>query len=263
MRNRNSVINIRVSEKGYADFVFSIKDKGGHSMAPGKNSIIARLGKLAYDLHNNQFPYRLCETTKNEYVEKCHHVVEHKELFEDLENSMDALAPILDNDPMLASKFRTTMALTMMSGSPQANILPTEASITMNCRILEGDTVESLYEKFRKIAGDDITITVLQGRDPSPVSRIDSDSFLCAKELAEELNPGSIVVPAMTGGGTDARNYYPICDSVYRFNGFVPGSGRGTHNFNECFRVEGCGKGPDFIVRLIKKYGDFKPKANA
>ena len=227
-------------------------------MAPGKTSIIARLGQVAVDLHNNQFPYRVSDCVREEYKIKAPFMAENGDKFADLDNNLEELIPVLDENPRLASKFHTTMALTMMSGSPQANILPTEAKLVLNCRLLEGDTVESLHERFKAIAGEDVTVTVLKGKDPSPVSRTDSEAYLCIKELTEELYPGALVVPGVLGGGTDARNYYPICDSVYRYGGFPAGAGGNAHNFNEKFPVEACGKGPEFFARLIMKYGSFK-----
>lgn len=249
---------VRTGEKGYADFEFSIKDKGGHSASPGKDSIVARLGQVAVDLHKNQFPYRLTKAVLDEYKAKADYMSENGELFKNLENDFDSVLPLIEENPQLAAKFHTTMALTMLSGSSQANILPTEVKMVLNCRLLEGDTVDALLEKFRGIAGEGVEVNVLTANNPSPVSRIDSVAYKCIEELTRELNPGCIVVPGISAGGTDARNYYPICDSVYRYGGFPSGSGSGAHNFNESFKIEGCHKGPEFFYKLIQKYGDFE-----
>lgn len=249
---------VRTGEKGYADFEFSIKDKGGHSASPGKDSVIAKMGQLAIDLHANQFPYRVTKGVLDEYKAKGEYMGERGKVFMNMDKDFDAVLPYIEESPMLAAKFHTTQAITMIKGSDQANILPTEVKMVMNCRLLEGDTVDALLEKFKKIAGDGVDITVLTANNPSEVSRIDSVAYKCIEELTKELNPGCIVVPGISGGGTDARNYYPICDSVYRYSGFPQGSSGGAHNFDEYVKVEGCHKGPEFFYKFILKYGSFE-----
>lgn len=249
---------VRTGEKGYADFEFSIKDKGGHSASPGKDSVIAKMGQLAIDLHANQFPYRVTKGVFDEYKAKGEYMGERGRVFMNMDKDFDAVLPYIEESPMLAAKFHTTQAITMIKGSDQANILPTEVKMVMNCRLLEGDTVDTLLEKFKKIAGEGVDITVLTANNPSEVSRIDSVAYKCIEELTKELNPGCIVVPGISGGGTDARNYYPICDSVYRYGGFPQGSSGAAHNYDEYVKVEGCHKGPEFFYRFILKYGDFE-----
>ncbi len=249
---------VRTGEKGYADFIFTIRDKGGHSASPGKESAIAKMGQLAIDIHAAQFPYRVTKGVLDEYKAKGPYMGERGKVFMNMDKDFDAVIPYIEQAPFLAAKFHTTQAITMIKGSDQANILPTEVTMTVNCRLLEGDTVDSLMEKFKKIAGEGVEITVGTGNNPSQVSTIESNAYKCIEELTKELNPGCIVVPAISGGGTDARNYYPICDSVYRYGGFPQGSGSGAHNYNERFKIEGCHKGPEFFYKFIRKYGDFQ-----
>ena len=45
---------------------------------------------------------------------------------------------------------RTTVAFTQMEGSKGANVLASDARMVANVRIMEGDTVESVVESFKK-----------------------------------------------------------------------------------------------------------------
>lgn len=250
------VANILVTEKGYADFEISISDAGGHSMAPGKRSVIAELGQIAAEVHAAQFPYRLTESVKAEYEAKAPAMADpvRARLFADMEKNFDKLIPIIDADPQTACKFRTTMALTMCGASDQANILPTKAWFVVNCRILDGDTVESVRQHIEKVVAGRAQVSLRRGNDPSPASRIDSTAYQCMCKVYGEMDPGVLVAPGIVCGGTDAKNYYPICDSVYRCGGFPSGEDSHCHNFNERLSVAGCGKGPEFFARLIEEY---------
>lgn len=84
---------IKIAEKGYADFKISIRDKSGHSMAPGKRSIVAELGQIAVDLHNNQFPYRLIDCIREEYSIKARHLIRGSQLCENIEENFEEACP--------------------------------------------------------------------------------------------------------------------------------------------------------------------------
>lgn len=138
-------------------------------------------------------------------------------------------------------------------------MLPTEVSLVVNCRILDGDTVESVKWRLEKIVDGRAEVRVLRGREPSLISRTDSAGYHCMKEIVEERHSGVLVVPTITIGGTDARNYCPICDNVYRFSGF-PSDGvpNNIHTSNENMPLKACGMGPDFFARLLMKCGSYE-----
>lgn len=252
------VAYIKLGEKGYADFKITVRGEGGHSMAPGLKSPVAEMGQIAVDLHNHPFPYRVLPCVAEEYRLKAPRMREDGELFQDLEKNFDRLLPRIQRVPRELSKFRSTMAQTMLSASPQANILPKEVTMVINSRVLEGDTVESLAQHMRDVIGDRAELEVIKGLEATKISRTDSAGFRCMQDLIEEEYPGVLVVPTIVVGGTDAKNYYPICDSVYRFSGF-PSDGipNNIHNSNENMPVKDCGRGPDFFAKLILRYASY------
>ncbi|MBR2123203.1 MAG: M20/M25/M40 family metallo-hydrolase [Lachnospiraceae bacterium] len=250
------VAYINTAEKGYVDVAFIIRDKGGHSARPGKRSIVAELGGLAVKLHAAQYPFRPTATLIKEYEAKAPFMKDRAaaEAFLHMKDDFEAAIPFIEDDPGRAAKFHTTQALTMLQASERGNILPTSVRLNMNCRLQEGDTVASLLEKCRAIAGENVEVEIVQGREHSEISRTDTDAFACLSEAIHKISPDAVIVPAITGGGTDARNYYPICDSVYRFGGFKAGSGDNEHGFNEFFKQENCSQAPVFFYEMIKGY---------
>lgn len=252
------VVGIQLGEKGYADFEISISDVGGHSMAPGKRSIIAELGQIALDLHTAQFPYRLTETIRAEFAAKAENMTDKAQaaLFGALEQNFEAVLPVIDANPHMACKFHTTMAMTMSGASAQANILPTKAYIVMNCRIMEGDSLASVQAHIESVVAGRAEVRLLKGNEPSPTSRMDSVAYRCISDVYREMHPDVLVAPGIVSGGTDAKNYYPICDSVYRCGGCPGGYDARVHNYNERVKVEGIGEGPEFLARLLKKYNE-------
>ena len=181
---------------------------------------------------------------------------ERGRLFADVEGNWEALLPIIDGDPALASMFHTTMVATMCHGSEAANILPEEASVTVNCRLLAGDTIESTRAYLESILPEGMEVRLLKGTEPTPFSRTDSRLYGVLSALWKERYPDIVVVPDMTAGGTDARFMYPICDSVYRFQTYdISGVPARIHSANEAMAVDNIGVGPRMLIRALKAYG--------
>lgn len=249
---------IKLGEKGYVDFKITVHGPGGHSMAPGKRSPVAEMGQIAVDLFNHPFPYRVLDCVAEEYRIKAPRMKSGGELCADLRKNFSQVLPVIEKTPRELSKFHSTMAQTMLSASPQANILPKEVTMVVNCRILDGDTVESLAAHMKSVIADRGDLEVIKSVEASRISRTDSAGFRCISDLIKDEYPGVLVVPTIVVGGTDAKHYYPICDSVYRFSGF-PGDGvpNNIHNSNENMPVKNCSKGPEFFAKLIQRYGEY------
>lgn len=250
----SSVAYIAVCEKGYADIKVFLTDVGGHSMFPGKRCIIAELGQVAVDIMKHPYPYRATKTMADSYRLKAPLMGERGKILGNMYRDFDAAIPIIDANPALAAMFHTTLAITMAQGSPQANILPTEASFTINSRLLTGDTAESVVEDIRRIVDGRAEVKLLKACDPTAESRTDSEGYACVCEVVEELYPGTTVIPSMVPGGTDAKSYYPICDTVLRFSGFVEKENVNVHNYDEHLVVDGISAGPEFVYAVCRKY---------
>lgn len=253
-----NVCEIIVGEKGYADFEFSKTDKGGHSCQPGISSALGAVARAAVALEENPLPYRLTEVVKKQYEAIAPYMKEEKaELYKDMEANWDKLVEATKEDGRLRAMLHTTTAVTMAEGSAQANVLPERASIIINCRPLEGDTLESLLEYFKSVVADDIEVRLIKGNEAPPVSPTDSDSYRLLQSISEEKYPGIVTIPAYLLGGTDSRYFTIICKNVYRFGSFFGNEKWGpAHSVNECIPCENLVEGPEFFTKFIKRYGN-------
>lgn len=176
----------------------------------------------------------------------------------DVEANWDKLVPIIDSRSDLAPHFHTTMVATMAYGSAQANILPERAGIVVNCRLLAGDTVESVKAHLESIMPEGVCVELLKGNDPSPVSSVDTDCGRLIEQISKELYGEDVfILPEVSAGGTDARYMYDFCDNVYRF---VPSYGArptmgGAHAVNEACDARALAEAPKFYIELFKRYG--------
>lgn len=259
--NIKGVINKRlagigIAEKGHADFRISTHAKGGHSSQPPKHSALGRLADVIKNLENNQFKSELTPMMRSLF-DKIGRNASYpvRAVVCNLWLLKYPVLAVMKRIPPAACMIRTTTAVTQAEGSPASNVLPQKASITGNFRIMPGMEVKDVEEHIKKVAGKDVEVELIKGQNPSNVSPTDSRAFLAIDEICRAMNRDNIVAPFLVMGGTDARNYEPICDNVYRYSPFTVNSSLllACHGTNERIPVSSLEDAVAFFKRYIKK----------
>lgn len=248
--------HIVTAEKGYADFELYVEDKGGHSSVPRKDGPMKKLAEAVLAVEANPFPYRITESVKAAIEAGAMGKTDEKSLLlQDVEKNWEKILPLVEEDPYLAAMFHTTNAVTMAFGSEQANILPQRCSVIINCRALEGDTLETIQKHFESIVPDGVKVCLVKGGNPPKASALYSHGYNLIASICEENHPGIKVMPGYMLGGTDSRYYSDICDNVYRFCSIESDDRWGpAHAANECIPVDTLATGPEFLVKFITRY---------
>ena len=111
-------------------------------------------------------------------------------------------------------------APTVLRAGDKENVVPSEASAVLNCRILPGDDVAGVVEHIRKTINDErVSLRVLgQSSEPSAVSDPSSQAFRLLATTVRRLHPESIVVPSLMIAASDARHYRGISENIFRFS---------------------------------------------
>lgn len=259
---------VGIAEKGYLTLELIAKGAGGHSSMPPYDMAVTRLARAITKLQQNPFPGRIegavsemLDALGSEFPFAARAVVANQWLF----------GPLIDKtlswryrtgavgSKELNALLRTTIAHTMLRGSPKENVLPTQARATVNFRIHPRDSVESVLEHVRSLI-DDLNVSVkiassfAGGRNPTPVSATDSEGYKTIKRTTQEVFPEATVVPALVVvGGTDSGHYADMAEGVYRFGPFVLGSEdlEGIHGIDERISVDGFAAAVRFYIRLI------------
>ncbi len=254
--NNKHLCGIGIAEKGYADFEISINAKGGHSSQPPKHSAAGILAQAIRDLENHQFDAELRPFLVDLFTnigKNCTYPVRL------ITCNLPALKPlmktVMKQIPPAASMIRTTTGVTMLSGSPAANVLPQKASATVNFRMMPGVSTQDVENHIHKvIRNKDIEVTCLKKKEASAISPTDSRSFKIIEKLCMQESKDNIVAPYLVMGGTDACTYEPICENIYRYSPYRAGVDLllCTHGTNERIPVSSIGPGVAFFKRYIR-----------
>ncbi|MGN0521388.1 MAG: M20/M25/M40 family metallo-hydrolase [Eubacterium sp.] len=251
-----NLTGIGVAEKGYADFKVTVKAKGGHSSQPPKHTAIGKLSKKVLTLENHQFKAKIMPFVYNLFTDIGRHTSYIGRLvFCNLWLLKPLLLKVMTKIPPAASLVRTTTGVTMASGSPAANVLPEKASVTINFRIMPGESIEDVRRHIEKyMGGDDVEIEFVKGKEPSLISPTDTRAFDTLRRLSVSIDEKNIVAPYLVMGGTDAYNYENVCSNIYRFAPFTVDTALllTTHSTNERIPVEQLTQGITFFKRYIR-----------
>ena len=172
-----------------------------------------------------------------------------------------AAVAIVAKDASRNSMMRTTCVATMVTAGHAPNALPQKAQANVNCRILPGETIESVRGQLIKVFADD-KISVTPVGVPSPVSPpppLTKTIVAPIEKVSAKMWPGIPLVPAMSTGATDGRFTNAAGTPTYGLSGiFGDPDGGGVHGLNERVRVISLYEGRDFLYEVVKIYATQK-----
>jgi carboxypeptidase PM20D1 len=247
---------IGVAEKGSATLEIVANGVGGHSSTPPRHTAAGTLARAIQQLEASPFPGGIGGVTRGFFD----HLAPELPLLARLPlanlwlfaKPMDWL---LSGQPAVNAMLRTTTAVTMLSGSPKDNVLPSQAIATVNFRILPGDTGESVLARVRSLVGaDDVEVRFkYPSRDPSAVSPVDAPSFGMLQRTIGEIFPDAVVAPGLVVAGTDSRHFESVTPNVYRFGPFRFDTTdlKRAHGIDERIAIANYADGVRFYVRLL------------
>ena len=151
---------------------------------------------------------------------------------------------------------RTTVAFTTARGANAYNVIPTEAELTSNCRIISGETRESTVAYLKNVVDDPaVEISCIDGSDPSVVSVTDCAEYIKLASVIKEVFPDAVVTPYLMIACSDSRHYGAISDRVYRFSAMAMTNEERKliHGNDERITFRGIWEAVEFYIRLIKR----------
>ena len=263
-KGERQFLGIQAGEKVYQDFTLVTTNPGGHSSRPSKDNAIYHLSGALSRLGAYDFPIAINEATRNHFakmgpIEGGESGAAMSALAKDPTNT--AAVAIVAKDASRNSMMRTTCVATMVTAGHAPNALPQKAQANVNCRILPGESIESVRGQLIKVFADD-KISVTPVGVPSPVSPpppLTKTIVAPIEKVSAKMWPGLPLVPAMSTGATDGRFTNAAGTPTYGLSGiFGDPDGGGVHGLNERVRVVSLYEGRDFLYEVVKIYATQK-----
>ncbi|MDR6835129.1 MULTISPECIES: M20 family peptidase [unclassified Sphingopyxis] len=249
-------IMIGIAEKGYATLKVTAEAPGGHSSMPPAETGVGTLARAITAITEKPFPLSIrgpgaamLEALAAEKGGTTKMAVANQWLF----------GPILKRQvaatPSTAAAFHTTIAPTMLEGSPKENVLPQTANALINYRIAPWNRSADIMARAKDAVGDlPVELAwVKPPREPSRVSSTSSQGWKWIAATARADAPGAVLSPILVVGGTDSRSMEPVSEDVYRFMPmhFSLKETAMIHGTNEHMKIDSFKRMIDFYARLI------------
>lgn len=211
---------IAVAEKGYMTLRLTARGEGGHSSAPPRQTAVSALARAITAIDEHPFAARYDGPTREGLRTLAPYapfgsrlVLGNDWLFGPL------IARQMAASPTAAAGLHTTIAPTMLQGSPKENVLPQRASAWINYRLLPGDTVTGVIARTRTVVGDlPVQVDMVgEGREATPVSSTSSPAYAYLRDAIAAEAPAIPIAPSLMTAGSDSRYLAPVSDNSYRF----------------------------------------------
>ncbi|HYI50728.1 MAG TPA: M20/M25/M40 family metallo-hydrolase [Microbacterium sp.] len=249
---------VGVGEKGVLTLRLTARGDGGHASAPPRLTAVGRIARAVNRLTPNTFPARTPPA-----------ITRMLSLFADKARGADqTLLRTLATFPGLTARafaamggepaavVRTTVAATMQTGGTAANVLPSQASATLNLRTALGETVGGTMRRVkRRIADARVEVTVLESSDPSPESPTDNAQFGLIVAAVKASYPDAVTVPFVCMAATDSRHFHDFSPAVYRFAPLEMSNAQraSIHGVDERVEIASLERGEKFHRALLQQ----------
>lgn len=261
---------VEATEKIYADFRVTARNKGGHSSLPRPDNAIYELTTALNKLAAYQFPFELNPVTRT-FFQNLEKVSPHPldkgihYILKDPPNQRAIKA--MSADPTLNSTIRTTCVATRLSGGHANNALPQTAEANVNCRILPGHAIEEVRQQLIAVFGDPgLTVEFVADNGISSATGPDRKAIVPPAPLPEVMEPltritqaiwpGIPVTPMMEEGASDSIYFAQAGIPCYGYSAMaIERDDMRAHGQDERIPVESYWKSLDFFYAFAKELG--------
>ncbi len=265
------VADVEATEKVYADYQLTTRDRGGHSSLPRPDNAIYELMAALNKLAGYSFPFELNEVTRTYFTNLAKREPEQTaaDMRAILADPPDmAAAARLSKEPSFNSNFRTTCVATRLFGGDANNALPQMAQAIVNCRIFPGHSPEEIRQQLISLFGDP-KLEVKYVSDaggvfdtaperkaivpPPPIPEV----FGPLTRITQAIWPGVPVTPIMENGASDSIYFAQAGIPSYGYSGIaLELDDDRAHGQDERLPIDSYWKSLDFFYAFAKAVGD-------
>lgn len=253
---------IQIAEKLQCSMRVTVRGAGGHGSMPVRGQAMAKLGQVLTAIDKGRTPIHITPPVRLmlEGLAEAARPPANLILRQLLNpGRADAVLALLGPrlrviEPLL----RNTVSPTIIRGGHKINVIPSEATLDLDGRMLPGFKPAEMVAELRAIIGEDAEVEVLIF-DPPAQGEPDLSQFSLLADTLRRLDPDGIPVPFVLPGVSDARFFARLGIQNY---GFTPMNLPADFNFtatihaaDERIPVEAVHFGTEAMTQVLRNYG--------
>lgn len=240
--------NIGVSEKG--PFWLTLRTTGapGHGSVPTADNAAVRLVQALQKIADWDRPLMAAPEVM-EYFQQLH---DAGVVSEPPTESM--LAGLAEQHPRLHSLQTNSISLTTLNAGVKMNVIPAEATATLDCRLVPAYDPEEFMRELREVINDDGVEITREFESSTPPSRLDTELYDVMTATVKAHVEDALVVPSVSTGFTDSRVFRRNGITSYGFIPVLLGPqevGR-AHGNDECLSIDNLRMGIEILHDTIR-----------
>ncbi len=164
---------------------------------------------------------------------------------------------------MLDAMIRPTIAITMAEGSDKVNVIPGEARIGIDARLLPGQNWEDLEEELNRALRGKVKYSIEQQKGmgmPGSISPFDTPLKESIEKVLIRHEPSAMVVPYQLTGATDSRFFRTTFGTVaygfmpFKITGNIDEVFSQVHGRNERISIENLVWGSQILTEVVDNF---------
>jgi acetylornithine deacetylase/succinyl-diaminopimelate desuccinylase-like protein len=254
---------VQVAEKGACWFRIKTSGDPGHGSIPDSNSALIKAARIAATLGAKRLPQHNVEAASRFIRLLSSHLkfpknIIFKLLLKPTFSSLilDRLIPQKDVARALSAVLHNTANPTVIRAGNKSNVIPSEAILEVDGRILPGFTREDLVKELRALIGEEAEIEVMREMTPTESPAQDPIMDLIAEVIASH-DPAGLVAPYLVTGITDATHWKRLGMKCYGFSPLKLPEGASfqslLHGHDERIPIDGFRFGLKALFELVTK----------
>ncbi|MDP6823851.1 MAG: M20/M25/M40 family metallo-hydrolase [Dehalococcoidia bacterium] len=260
------VYPIMIAEKQSCLLTLTFSGPSGHGSLGRRGGAMAHMAEAVRRIESRQLPVHVTPAARESLSALAGALPFPKSLFIKLlmrpRFTNRVLRMIGAPGAMFDAMLHNTVAPTVVAGGSVPNVIPGEVTLQLDGRVLPGYSPEDLVSELRSVLGDlgdgpDAPEIEVRHYDPGP-GVPDMGIFQMLASVIEDADPGSVAVPALIPGTTDARFFSQLGIQTY---GFLPMNlpqeidfAAMFHAGNERIPLDALEFGADAIRTAIRRY---------
>jgi len=256
---------IQTGEKGTAWLTLRVSGTPGHASIPRDDNAVVKLARVLDRLDRLRLPLRLTPTARamlkgladglgGAPALALRAVLSGEQAFPSLS---DWMLDATELTAELRAITHNTVTPTGLRAGYKTNVVPSEASATLDCRVLPGSSAEELIADLQRGLGEaarGITFT-LDSSSPPVEFPADTPMMDVIRRAIQKHDPNGIVIPTMLTGATDAKHVATLGAVCYGFSPlrFAPGESLLSlaHGHDERVSIEGLAWGAQVMYDAV------------
>ena len=235
-----------------------VEGTSGHASMPHHDNPNVKLVKALDALIKWETPYNILPMVKEYFLKMApKQAPDERRFFEDIEKGLNDLSFSVwfTSNPIYNAMIRDTISLTILKGGNKSNVIPSESTATLDCRLIPGSSKEDFLRKIKARLGDEIEVEVRTESQSLPPSPLDTDFFRTIQKYIAENDPNCPVVPLLLPGATDSRFLREKGITTYDFCPFrlTEKEMLRIHGNNERIALENLRFGMRIMVDILKE----------